>query len=104
MPYDEDAFGAAPETQSKAKPSRFLQAIDPTTLEGKPVPQRRWLVGDWVPIARATALYGPGGEGKTTLAQMLATSCAIGKPWLGLATQQCRSVRCFCEAPSAIRR
>jgi RecA-family ATPase len=48
-------------------------------------------------MARATALYGAGGEGKTLLAQMLTTSCALGTPWVGLQTVQCRSLLQFCE-------
>jgi RecA-family ATPase len=69
-----------------------LIPIDPTTLDGIPVPERRWLVPDWIPMARVTAIYGAGGEGKTLLAQMLATSCALQKPWLGLRVRQCRSL------------
>jgi RecA-family ATPase len=77
--------------------SEPLDFINPTDLTDLPVPERRWLVPDWIPTARATALYGPGGEGKTLLAQMLATACAIGKPWLGLPVQRCRSILYFCE-------
>jgi RecA-family ATPase len=64
---------------------------------GLPVPQRQWLVRDWVPERRATALYGAGGEGKTLLAQQLATACAIGAPWLGLPILKCNSLLLFCE-------
>jgi RecA-family ATPase len=48
-------------------------------------------------MKRATGLYGLGGEGKTLLAQTLATGCAIGEPWLGLATRPCKSLLLFCE-------
>ncbi len=75
----------------------LLAPIDPSTLEGAPVPPRRWLVPDWVPMARATSLYGAGGEGKTLLAQMLATACAIGTKWLGIPVRQCNSLLHFCE-------
>ena len=50
-----------------------------------------------MPLARATALYGAGGEGKTLLAQMLATACAIGALWLGLPVLRCNSLLLFCE-------
>jgi RecA-family ATPase len=66
------------------------------SLQGVPVPERQWLVPDWIPMARATSLYGSGGEGKTLLAQMLATSCAIGALWLGLRVRRCNSVLHFC--------
>lgn len=72
-------------------------AIDPTTLEGQPVPQRQWLVRDWIPLRRATSLYGAGGEGKTLLAQMLATAAAIRGKWLELPVRQCNSILMFCE-------
>jgi RecA-family ATPase len=74
-----------------------LNLIDPTTLAGMPIPERQWIVANWIPIKRATGLYGLGGEGKTLLAQMLATACAIGKPWLGLPTRRCKSLLDFCE-------
>jgi RecA-family ATPase len=75
----------------------ILAPIDPATLQDIPVPQRQWLVPDWVPMARVTALYGSGGEGKTLLAQMLATAAAIGGEWLGLPVHQCNSLLYFCE-------
>jgi RecA-family ATPase len=71
--------------------------FEPTTLDGLPIPERRWMVPDWIPMARATGLYGAGGEGKTLLAQMLSTASAIGERWLGLPTQQCRSLLFFAE-------
>jgi RecA-family ATPase len=100
---EEAAAQAAFRAGQHAKPNGHstdaepLVWIDPTTLHGLPVPPRRWLVPDWVPMDRATALYGAGGEGKTLLAQMLATSTALGKPWLGLPVRQCNSALYFCE-------
>src|SRR5438874_706144 len=73
-----------------------LTPIDPALLADVAVPQRRWLVPGWIPMARATSLYGAGGEGKTLLAQMLATACAIGADWLGLPVLRCRSLLLFC--------
>jgi RecA-family ATPase len=74
-----------------------LELINPVTLAGLIIPERRWLVPDWVPMARVTGLYGAGGEGKTLIAQMLATACAIGAPWLGLRVRKCNSLLAFCE-------
>jgi RecA-family ATPase len=92
-----DAEDAAPAPNGGAKEPIELLPIDPTTLADIPVPERQWLVPDWIPMARATGLYGAGGEGKTLLAQMLATACAIGALWLGLPVRQCRSLLLFCE-------
>ena len=74
-----------------------LFPIDPAILEGLPIPPRQWLVPDWVPMSRATSLYGAGGEGKTLIAQMLATACTVGDKWLGLPVRRCRSLLVFCE-------
>lgn len=74
-----------------------LDPIDPSMFAGEPVPERQWLVADWIPMARVTAIYGAGGEGKTLLAQMLATACAIGAPWLDLPARRCHSLLLFCE-------
>jgi RecA-family ATPase len=74
-----------------------LAPLDPATLDGLPVPPREWLVPDWVPMGRVTALYGAGGEGKTILGQMLATACALGAPWLGQPARRCNSLLLFCE-------
>ncbi len=106
-PSPDDFFRAEDEAarERSAKPNGAasdphldpLAPIDPSILADIPVPQRRWLVPDWVPLARATALYGAGGEGKTLLAQMLATACAIGDKWLGLPVLRCNSLLQFCE-------
>jgi RecA-family ATPase len=74
-----------------------LKPVNPATLDGAPVPPRRWLVPDWVPIGRVTALCGAGGEGKTILGQMLATACAVGALWLGQSVLRCNSLLLFCE-------
>jgi RecA-family ATPase len=77
--------------------SEPLVAVDPATLDGVPVPPRQWLVPDWVPMGRVTALYGAGGEGKTILGQMLATAAAIDALWLGQQVRRCNSLLLFCE-------
>lgn len=74
-----------------------LVGINPAILEGRAVPQRRWIVPGWVPRGRASGLFGVGGAGKTTLAQMLCTAGAIGDDWLGLPVTHCRSVLLFGE-------
>jgi RecA-family ATPase len=77
--------------------------IDPSTLEGVPAPARRFIVSSWIPMRRATGLYGIGGVGKTTLMQMLCTATALDPEkfphanWLGMPVKHCRSVLLFCE-------
>ncbi len=71
--------------------------IDPTTLFGRHLPDRQWIVQDWMPARTVTLNYADGGIGKTLLAQQLMTSCATAKPWLGLAVEPCRVFGIFCE-------
>jgi hypothetical protein len=77
--------------------------INPRTLQGLPVPERRFVVTPWIPMRRAAGLYGAGGIGKTTLMQMLCTSAALDPAkfpnvnWLGLPVLHCRSILLFCE-------
>jgi RecA-family ATPase len=78
-------------------PRKSLQIIDPRSFLGLEIPAREWIVPDWVPCGVATALYGPGGYGKSLLAMQLMTACALGRPWLGLPAAKVRSLGVFCE-------
>lgn len=46
-------------------------------------PERRFAWQNWLPTGAVTALYGPGGVGKSLLAQQLATAVALDRPFLG---------------------
>lgn len=81
----------------KAEEYKALSVIDPRSLFGLPVPERKWIVPDWLPSGYATALYGDGGTGKSLLTQQLMTSCATAKPWLGVAVEPCKTFALFCE-------
>jgi len=48
------------------------------------VPERKWLIDEWIPEGTLTSLYGEGGTGKSLLIQQLAASVASGKKWCGL--------------------
>ena len=74
-----------------------LKTLDLITLDGKPVPERRWMVRDWIPHGNVTMLAGDGGIGKSLLAMQLLTCAATGKDWLGRETMPCRAVGVFCE-------
>jgi RecA-family ATPase len=81
----------------KAEEYKPLAVIDPCSLFGIPVPDRKWIVLEWLPVGYTTALYGDGGLGKTLVVQQLMTSCATGRPWLGLAVEPCKVFGLFCE-------
>ena len=74
-----------------------LIPIDPTTLECRPVPDREWIVQDWLGVGYVTGQYGDGGVGKGMTAQALQTATATGTPWLGRAVMPCRSIGLYCE-------
>jgi RecA-family ATPase len=101
-------FSADPFTDESPPPPNGAAAskligINPCTLQGIEVPPRRFVVTPWIPMRRATGLYGGGGVGKTTLMQMLCTSTALDPVkfpkanWLGLPVRHCRSVLLFAE-------
>src|ERR1700722_13711786 len=85
-----------PGTPAKEPPPP-MTVINPCILQGLQVPERQWIVQGWMPVGYTTALYGDGGTGKTLLAQQLMTSCATGRPWLGLAAKKCKVFALFCE-------
>ena len=85
------------EHNEKSHTAPKLPLITPIDLQGIVVPQRQWIVPDWLAPGRVTALYGDGGTNKTLLAMMLATSCVTGLPWLGLPVMQGNAIGLFGE-------
>ena len=90
-------LAAAPKANGADKAPPRLALIDPGIWQGKLVPERKWIVREWIPSGYATALYGPGGIGKSLLALQLMTALALGKPWLGVPVAPVRSLGIFCE-------
>lgn len=70
--------------------------IDPTKWADPP-PARRWIVDGWLPVGVVTGFYGDGAAGKSTIAQQLMVSTALGLPWLGMPTTQGRVFALMCE-------
>lgn len=66
------------ETQS---PYYFKSVSD---LDGKDIPDRDWLVHDWIPGKQVTLLYGDGGTGKSQITMQLCLAVASDRPWLHL--------------------
>ena len=78
-------------------PDDMADLVNPAMLHGIDPPDREWIVDGWLPIGTVTSLYGGAGFGKTLLAQQLQTATAIGAPFLGLQTAQCKSLAFYCE-------
>ena len=71
---------AAAAQQATKRTSIFFPA---SQLHGQPIPTRKWLVEDLVPLEHVTMLYGDGGTGKSLLALQLAVATAGGQAWVG---------------------
>ncbi len=80
-----------------ALPAQEWRAIRPSTLQGVEVPERRWIVPQWLPKRQVTLNYADGGIGKTLLAMQLMAATALSKPWCGLEVEPCVSLGLFSE-------
>lgn len=73
------------------------RVVDPSTLAGRPTPNREWLVAGLIPRGKVVLFTGDGGLGKSLLMQQLCTAVATGWDWLGLEVQSGTSFALFCE-------
>lgn len=74
-----------------------IKTIHLPTWHGMEVPERRWIVPNWLPVRQVTLNYADGGIGKTLLAMQLMAATALGSQWCGLHVEQCTSVGLFSE-------
>jgi RecA-family ATPase len=70
-------------TKDHAGQAPKLEFLDPSTWSDRPVPPRRWLVSNRIPLGVPTMLNGDGAAGKTTIALQLIVATARGTDWLG---------------------
>lgn len=93
-----DPAPAAATVRDKTKSfEQEWRAITPSLLHGREVPERRWIVKDWLPKRQVTLNYADGGIGKTLLALQLMAATALGEKWCGLPVEQCPSIGLFSE-------
>jgi RecA-family ATPase len=80
-----------PSPQEAAEPTGIRpRRIDAASLDGKPVPDREWLVRDLIPAKNVTLLYGDGGTGKSLLALQLGAAVVTGRPFFAHIVKQGR--------------
>jgi RecA-family ATPase len=94
-----EALEPAPAEAPKPTP-RGLTEIRPIDFTQKPDIEpapREFLVEELLPCVVLTSLYGPGGVGKSLLAQQIATCIATGNEVFGLAVKQCPVLALFSE-------
>lgn len=73
-----------------------LPIIDLEAWEGEP-PPREFAWGADIPLRQTTMLTGPGGIGKSLLAQQMLTAIALGRPFLGRDTRPMPALYVTCE-------
>ena len=66
--------------QTPRRESCFYSA---SSLKGKPVAPREWLVHGLIPQKTVTLFSGDGGTGKSLLALQLAVAAVSGVDWIG---------------------
>ncbi len=88
-------------SNTKPKAERLPGRIRVSDLAGKPVPERRWAVPDWIPDLNVTSLYGDGGTGKSLLAMQLATAMATGRDFLNIPLAPRKTLYLSCEDDEA---
>ncbi|KQW81052.1 hypothetical protein ASC89_04270 [Devosia sp. Root413D1] len=74
-----------------------LEIVSLDTLEGLPIPERRWIVEGLIPDRTVSDLGGDGGTGKSLLALQLAVAMATGGDWLGHAVTEAPVLYYSCE-------
>lgn len=74
------------------KPHRIVPEFTADSLEGLPVPERQWLVRDFIPANTVTLLAGDGSTGKSLIALQLTAAVASATPWLGHDVQHGRAL------------
>jgi RecA-family ATPase len=90
-PHDRPEYGTANlpthrprgPTIIQPTPERESQFYSASSLKGKPVPPRQWLVHGLVPQKTVTLFSGDGGTGKSLLALQLGVAVAAQTAWIG---------------------
>jgi hypothetical protein len=59
-----------------------IACIDWAALEPQTPPDREWIIDHWYGMGHVTLLAGAGGSGKTSVAQVMASCLALGRPYL----------------------
>jgi RecA-family ATPase len=80
-----------PNGSGEASP-KFAHIINPGNWEGAPIPNRKWIVPDYIPHKAVTMLSGDGGQGKSLLALQLAVARTLARDWIGLLPEPGRTL------------
>jgi len=100
--YDDDGRPAEPKKGNGADgpphPPKLVTApLDWPALATQQPPDRQWAIKGWVGFGHVTLLVGPGGIGKTLLAQQAASCLALGRPFIEKIERPHRCLMWACE-------
>jgi hypothetical protein len=79
----------------------LITPIDWSSIPDEEPPPRRFLIDQWMPASCLSSLYGPGGVGKSLLAQQAATCVTAGIDFLGHRVEQAPVLGLFSEDDDA---
>lgn len=96
-PWPEDYSTVKPLQVVKPQPANKRPPLDWHDLATREPPERRWAIRGWLGFGHVTLLVGPGGIGKTLLAQQMASCLALGKPFVGDVLAPLRCLMWACE-------
>ena len=99
IPFDRDDHRRRrfPTVTSPSASLGGFEVIYPPSWQGQPLPEREWIVPDWIPSRNVTMLSGDGGAGKTILALQLMVTASLGQHWLGMPAKRVKALGVFCE-------
>jgi len=92
-----DIDNTAPEPPPDEPQLSGFKVLNLPALHLRPVPERRWIVPEWLPVRQVTLNYADGGVGKTLLGMQLMAATALSARWCGLQVEPCASVGLFSE-------
>jgi RecA-family ATPase len=89
-----DEIATAGRAQTSTSSIAFIDFTDPASWNPPPM---QFIIGGWAPLGYVSSCYGPGGIGKSLLAQMIAVCIATGRPFFGAPVLQGTVLGFFCE-------
>ena len=72
-------------------------AFTAASVSGLLLPEREWVLDQWLAYKSVGMLFGAGGIGKTLLMQQLGNCVATGKPFMGVETTKMPTLCVLCE-------
>jgi hypothetical protein len=102
FPIDHDELSPPPEGDlAPVKPVTpvipVAEPLDWPKLAPLSPPDRKWAIKGWIGFGHVTLLVGPGGIGKTLLAQQMASCLALGRPFIEAIERPHKCLMWACE-------